>query len=83
MAYKTKKYRKKCLRGGRTLNENIAMLGSIGLQMGQAFLFYIVNTLASMIGVDPNKSLDSTLSDIFKNIDTLEVFYRLQKDNYY
>jgi hypothetical protein len=72
MAYKTKKYRKKCLRGGRTLNENIAMLGSIGLQMGQAFLFYIVNTLASMIGVDPNKSIDSTLSDIFKHINTLE-----------
>jgi len=72
MAYKTKKYRKKRLRGGRTLNENISMLGSIGLQMGQAFLFYIVNTLASMVGVDPNKSLDSTISDIFNNIETLE-----------
>jgi hypothetical protein len=72
MAYKTKKHRKKRLRGGRTLNENISMLGSIGLQMAQAFLFYIVNTLASMIGVDPNKSLDSTISDIFNNIETLE-----------
>jgi hypothetical protein len=72
MTYKTKKYIKKRLRGGRTLNENISMLGSIGLQMGEAFLFYIVNTLASMIGVDPNKSLDSTMSDIFNNIETLE-----------
>jgi hypothetical protein len=72
MTYKTKKYRKKCLRGGRTLNENIAMLGSIGIQMGQAFLFYIVNTLASMIGVDPNKSLDSTISEMFTHIESLE-----------
>ena len=41
MANKTKKYRKKRLRGGRTINENIEMLGSIGLQMGENFLFYM------------------------------------------
>lgn len=73
MAYKTKKYRKKRLRGGRTINENMEMLGSIGLQMGENFLFYIVNTFASMVGVDPNKSLDNTISDISKKVSALEI----------
>jgi hypothetical protein len=73
MAYKTKKYRKKRLRGGRTINENMEMLGSIGLQMGENFLFYIVSTFASMVGVDPNKSLDNTISDISKKASALEM----------
>ncbi len=73
MANKTKKYRKKRLRGGRTINENIEMLGSIGLQMGENFLFYIVNTFASMVGVDPDKSLDHTISEIGMKISVLEM----------
>lgn len=68
-ANKTKKYRRKRLRGG---NDNVNKLGSIGLQMGQNLLDYIVNTFARIVGVDPNQSIDNTMIDVSKKIDILD-----------
>jgi hypothetical protein len=69
MTNKTKKYRRKRLRGG---NDSMNKLGSIGLQMAQNLLDYIVNTFARIIGVDPNQSMDVTMIAISKKIDILE-----------
>ncbi len=69
MTNKTKKYRRKRLRGG---NESIKKLGSIGLQMAQNLLDYSVNTFARIIGVDPNQSIDNTMIEITKKIDILD-----------
>lgn len=69
MTNKTKKYRRKRLRGG---NDSMNKLGSIGLQMAQNLLDYIVNTFARIIGVDPNQSMDVTMIEISKKIDILE-----------
>ena len=69
MINKTKKYRRKRLRGG---NDSIKKLSSIGLQMAQNLLDYSVNTFARIIGVDPNQSIDNTMIEITKKIDILD-----------
>ena len=68
MANKTKKYRRKRLKGGRTIKENIEKLASIGLQVGQNGIDYAVDNVAEMAGVDPNKSIGSVVGEIGQNM---------------
>ena len=68
MANKTKKYRRKRLKGGRTIKENIEKLASIGLQVGQNGIDYAVDNVAEMAGVDPNKSISSVVGEIGQNM---------------
>ena len=68
MANKTKKYRTKRLKGGRTIKENIEKLASIGLQVGQNGIDYAVDNVAEMAGVDPNKSIGSVVGEIGQNM---------------
>lgn len=69
-ANKTKKYRRKHLIGGGSDNAN--KLGSVGLQMGQNLMDYVINTFAKIIGVDPNQPIDKTMIDITKRLDMLD-----------